>query len=374
MTSIFVGVLCMFLWYIGRDRGFASTSLDLEDCERQIDTLRRQIREVETERDQLEGRLPPSSATLESRLRDAEKLHSDLEQALPHYHSQQASVQAGKIARNRAAEAAAALKEARRAWVSTLERLGLSDSLSPSSVRKLSEGYETVQSSRRRLIELEAEREQRRREKLAIARRIDALYTEAMGEPEPVVETRPAPVQTFVGNKKDKQNQFRNQPDTAESTSTESRGRRRSDPLEQLSYLQEEIARQQHQIKRRIELKEQDVQLRRVQSAHLRTLERCEQQRRSLWAKCGVATAEQFYEMVDTRTQLLGMREKQAELDKQVRSIIGTQIPYDDVLMSYREPARLISNDAGKRCRVGSHRLKNASPTCAPAKVSYRKR
>ncbi len=44
-----------------------------------------------------------------------------------------------------------------------------------------------------------------------------------------------------------------------------------------------------------------------------------------------MATAEQFYEMVDTRTQLLGMREKHAELDKQVRSIIGTQIPYDDV-------------------------------------------
>ncbi len=245
MTSIFVGVLCMFLWYIGRDRGFASTSLDLEDCERQIDTLRRQIREVETERDALEGRLPPSSATLETRLRDAEKLHSDYEQALPHYHSQQASIQAGKIARNRAAEAAAALKEARRAWVSTLERLGLSDSLSPSSVRKLSEGYETVQTSRRRLIELEAEREQRRREKLAIARRIDALYIEAMGEPEPVVENRPAPVQSFVSNKqKDKQNQLRtSQQDAAESNSNESRGRRRSDPLEQLSYLQEEIAR-----------------------------------------------------------------------------------------------------------------------------------
>ncbi|MGV3483015.1 MAG: AAA family ATPase [Planctomycetaceae bacterium] len=330
MMMIFAGMLCLFLWYIGRDRGYSSTSLDLEDCERQIDTLRRQIREVEAERDDLESRLPPSSAALETRLREAEKLHAELEEALPGYHSQQASLQASKAARSRANEAASSLKEARQAWSSTLQRLGLSDSMSPSSVRKLSEGYETVQASRRRLAELEDEREQRRRERMAIAKRIESLYLEALGEDE---ETSPKSAAILPGQKPSgKPASYKNaSEDHGLEGSSSTKPRRRTDPLDQLHHLHEELSRQQHWIKRRRELKEQDVQYKRLQASHLRTIERCEQQRRSLWAKCGVATAEQFYEMVDTRAQLLELREKHAELEKQVRGIIGNQANYDDV-------------------------------------------
>jgi len=330
-TMIFVGILCMVLWYIGRDQGYASTSGDLDDCERQIDMMRRQIREVEAECEALESRLPPSSASLETRLRDAEKLHADLEEALPSYHTQQASLQAGKAARARATEAANSLKEARRAWSSTLQRLGLSESMSPSSIRKLSEGYEAVQASRRRLSELEAEREQRRRERVALAKRIDALYTEALGEeedapkPTPMVQSAKQAVKQSAFKNVSSDNDFDRDKDKTV------KARRRSDPLDQLNHLHEELARQQQWIKRRRELIEQDTQLKRLQASHLRTLERCEQQRRSLWAKCGVATAEQFYEMVDTRAQLLELGEKHAVLEKQVRSIIGNQANYDDV-------------------------------------------
>ena len=334
MTMIFVGFLCLFLWYIGRDRGYASTSLDLEDCERQIDTLRRQIREVEAERDDLENRLPSSSAPLETRLRDAEKLHAELEEALPHYHTQQAALHASKAARARAAEAAASLKEARRAWSSTLQRLGLSDSMSPSSVRKLSDGYETVQASRRRLAELETERDQRRRERAALAKRIETLYLEALGDddeetPKPTIAPSPTP-----SKQSQKQAAFKmaSHDDEFERERDKSiKPRRRTEPLDQLNHLHEELSRQQHWIKRRRELKEQDDQYKKLQATHLRTIERCEQQRRSLWAKCGVATVEQFYEMVDTRARLVELREKHAELEKQVRGIIGNQANYDDV-------------------------------------------
>jgi len=335
-TSVFVGVLCLFLWYIGRDRGYTGTALDLEDCERQIDTLRRQIREVESERDELDGRLPPSTASLESRLRDAEKMHADFEDALPAYHAQQASMQASKNARNRAAEAADALKVARRLWSSTLDRLGLSDSMSPSSVRKLSDGYETVQTSRRRLAELQNERELRSREKLAIAKRIESLYFEALGvDDEPA---KPTLASTAVPKLPMKNGGNRNQnfADTLESTKDVIRAPRRTDPLQQLNHLREELARQQQWITRRRDLKEQDIQYKRVQASHLRTIERCEQQRRSLWAKCGVATAEQFYEMVDTRASLLELREKHADLEKQVRGIVGIQVNYDDVATELR--------------------------------------
>ena len=41
-----------------------------------------------------------------------------------------------------------------------------------------------------------------------------------------------------------------------------------------------------------------------------RGIERGEQQRRALWAKCGVATPEQFYGLVDTKAKLVEMKDE----------------------------------------------------------------
>src|SRR5690606_37839836 len=161
---------------------YTGTTLELEDCERQIDAVRRQIRELEAERDDLDSRIPPGSGSLEARLRDAENLHSDLESALPSFHAQQAALQASKNSRGRAAEAAEGLKAARRSWSATLKRLGLSESLTPSSIRQLSDNYETVQAGCQRLEQLQGERELRRRERATLAKRIDTLYLESLGD------------------------------------------------------------------------------------------------------------------------------------------------------------------------------------------------
>jgi len=369
MTMVFVGMLCFFLWYFVRERGYTGTSLDLEDCERQIDAIRRQIRELESERDELDSRIPAASGSLDARLRDAEHLHTDLEAAMPAFHAQQAAMQAAKSSRTRATDAAEGLKTARRAWSATLARLGLSESMSPSSIRQLSENYETLQASRRRLEELEAERELRRRERAALAKRIDTLYLEAIGDEgddrnrrSPLKEAgqnQQAPNSQTDARRNGKPGNGSNQGSNRErkgdrdryddtrddsiaqdksygSANTREpvssiRSRRRTEPLDQLQELQESVASQHHWIKRRLELRDQDQQLKKMHASCLRTIERCEQQRRSLWAKCGVATADQFYEIVDVRTRLADLRIKMAELDKQIRGIIGTHVLYDDV-------------------------------------------
>ncbi|MEM6363781.1 MAG: hypothetical protein AAF745_05100, partial [Planctomycetota bacterium] len=102
-------------------------------------------------------------------------------------------------------------------------------------------------------------------------------------------------------------------------------------PLEQLNHLHEEVARQSHWLRRRRELKDQDTQLKKLQAGHVRALERAEQQRRGLWAKCGVATAEQFYQQVDAKSRLVMMRDQYEELDKKIRSMIGSTVEYNDV-------------------------------------------
>lgn len=327
MLFILFGTMSLITYYLGRENGLRATSLDREDCERQIDTLRRQIREVEAERNDLDSTLPTSNDSLDLRVRETEKLLAELEASLPNYHNHEAALQAYKSARTRAGTAEDRLKEARRQWTETLQELGLSESMSPSSVRGLSDGYETLQVSRRRLDELLAEKEQRRRERQLIAKRIEALYVESLEINEDAARNAES-----KGDDADETNAKRLSP--------------RLGPLEQLNHLHEELSRQQHWIKRRRELKDQDQQLKRQQSAHVRSIERGEQQRRALWAKCGVATPEQFYQMVDTKANLTELRKKLEEVQVQIRSVIGTHIDYDDVA---REIEGASASDLDKR-------------------------
>lgn len=315
MLCILFGVMSLFTYYFGRENGQRTTSAERDDCERQIDALRRQIREIESERNDVDSTLPNSNESLDIRIRETEMLLAELETSLPTYHNHEAALQSYRTARERAAKAAERLKQARHRWSSELEQLGLSSSLSPSSVRALSDGYATLQASRERLDELVAEKTQRRRERQTIAKRIESLYLEALEVEE--------------SNERDHLDEA--DIDLSEQSTSSKRFKRRTGPLDQLNHLHEEISRQQHWIKRRRELKEQDQQLKRQQAAHHRSIERCEQQRRALWAKCGVATAEQFYEMIDNNAKLTERKKKHDELDKQVRSMIGANNDYDQV-------------------------------------------
>jgi len=312
MLCILFGFMSLLTYYFGRENGQRATSRDREDCERQIDTLSRQIREVESERNNIDSTLPTTHESLELRIRDTEMLIAELEAALPTYHNHESAVQSYNAAQERAAAAVDGLRKAKRQWSATLDRLGLSDSMSPSSVRNLSNDYETLQNSRRRLDEMLAEKDQRRRERQAIAKRIESLYGEVIA--------------THETDSEEDDDQ-----ETDHEANTSLSGPVHASPLEKLNHLQGELSRQRHWIKRRRELKEQDLQLKRQQSAHHRAIERGEQQRRAMWAKCGVATPEQFYQMVDRKAQLTDMNKQYADLEKQVRSIVGNHVEYEDV-------------------------------------------
>lgn len=310
MACILVGFMSLLTYYFGRENGQRTTSRDREECERQIDTLRRQIREVESERNDIDSTLPTNHDSLELRIRDTQNLIAELETALPTYHHHESAIQSHNAAQERAKQAGDELRDAKRAWSATLNQLGLSDSMSPSSVRNLSDGYEAMQNSRRRLDELLSEKEQRRREQKAIAKRIEALYCEVTSEE-----------QHSNADKGDEDFQSDEQPKPVTHSS----------PLEKLNHLQSELSRQHHWIKRRRELKDEDLQLKRQQHGHQRAIERGEQQRRTLWAKCGVATPEQFYEMVDREAQVTELNRQYEDVDKQIKSMIGAHIEYEDV-------------------------------------------
>ncbi|MEL7337586.1 MAG: hypothetical protein AAFN70_15440, partial [Planctomycetota bacterium] len=322
MLWLCVGIMSLAAYFLSKQNGQRSTSLDREDCDRQIETLRKQIRELEAEREDVESDLPGSTQAIEFRLRQAELLLADLEANMPAYHSRAAAQHAYETSRSKAVKAAEQLKAARREWSSTLRKLGLAESMSPRSVKKLSEGYETLQGSLRRLEELRNEKNERQRERQSIAARIEALYQESLDVSDED-RKRLAAAGSISSTEADLEDANESEPRTRRIT--------RSGPLEQLNHLQEEVSRQQHWIKRRRDLKEQDNQLKRQQAAHNRSIERGEQQRRALWAKCGVATPEQFYQMVDSKASLLELREQHDAIDQQVRSMISGNLSYDEI-------------------------------------------
>jgi uncharacterized protein YhaN len=336
MFLVMLSFMCMLLYYFGRENGRRSLSIDRDDCERQTDSLRRQIRELETVRDAPENQLAVGNESLELRMRESEQLLTELQAALPTYHSHRASMESYQAARKRAKDAAESLRTSRRHWSKTLASLGLSESMSPSSIRQLIDGYETLQASSRRVEELTAEREQRHRERQAIALRIDTLYRESL---EIGAESAAAELAEQTSSRESETDRKGNRSKQRDKDQTRSeplepvtrRLAQRVGPLEQLNHLHEELSRQQHWIKRRRDLKEQDEELKRQQSIHFRSIQRCEQQRRGLWAKCGVATHEQFIEMVDKKSTLAQLRAQHAELDRQIRGSIGLHVKYDDV-------------------------------------------
>ena len=322
---LMLSAACLAVYVLAREMGRRGTSLERDDCERQIDSLRRQIRELESERDGAEIELPSTHESLDVRLRDAERLTAELEASLPTYHNMRAADEAHRNAKQRATTATDALRAAKDRWTSTLGSLGLSESLSPSSVRKLAEGYEAVQSSRRRLDDLVTERNERRRERSNIAKRIEALYLE-MAE----VQAEAAGASGDSDESSDFEPESRYDRERGESI-------RRRGPLEQLNHLNEELSRQQHWIKRRRELKQQDANYKRQYVSVRGAIERHEQQRRALWAKCGVATQEQFHQMVDLKSQLRALCEQRDDLEKHINSAIGTGVDRDDVGEAIRD-------------------------------------
>ncbi|MEZ6088436.1 MAG: AAA family ATPase [Pirellulaceae bacterium] len=356
MFSMLIGIACLAMWYMGRQLFDRGTSSDLHDTERQLDVVRKQIRETEREYDEIQKGLPSGAGSLETRLREALTELQSQEDALPLYHANQAMVQRYKAARKRAEESVEGLKRARADWKRTLSKLGLSESLSPKSIRDMSDGYETLQASRRRVDELRDEQAERKRELAALGKRVESLYREALAEESPTntfasesAKATRDPIQAvkdFINDEDDADDrrQSRRNRDQRRGADTsrhqdarsadDHRPLRRppSDPLEQLNQLIEELQRQQHWIKKRRELKEQDAQLRKSSGSHARAIERYEQNRRSLWAQCGVATQEQFYQLVDRKTSLVEMRQNLDETQKKFDALLGNKVEPQEVI------------------------------------------
>jgi uncharacterized protein YhaN len=347
-TGLLFVVCGMFMLFFGLmwsnvlDR---STVNDLEDVEDQIDALRKEIRKTEMERDEFDRRLPANAAPLDSRLREAESEIAALEALLPTQHNLHAATERYKAARKRAGQAAESLRSARSQWQRTLSQLGLTESLSPKSIRIMAEGYDSLLQTRRRMQSLEEELETRQLELGSLTQRIDSLARQAFA-------AKAASDNLAADNHVDDDSddnyadqrrhdaKRKSKPNTPESPKTEplkADVAAATRALEQLAKLTSLISSQEQFILQKRNLKEQDLQLSKQSASVQKSIDKIHRTHSALLAEIGCESEAQLLQLLKTKQEHHQLTGRMAELGERIVAVIGGSVPYDTI-------ARLLDN------------------------------
>jgi uncharacterized protein YhaN len=356
LLLLFLGIFLNFIWFTWGNMLDRNTVTDLEDVEDQLEAIKKEIRKTEVERDEFERRLPPHTGTLESRLRDAEGEVGDLERLLPLQHNHQAAVERQAAARKRGQQAAESLRIARSQWTKTLAHLGLTESLSPKSIRIMAEGYESLTQTRKRMQSLEEELDIRKIELGALTQRIDALSRQAFAakaasdtiagserpryEDDEFEEVPAAKKDRRDDRPHDRRDDDRNrqqpkrQPLAAGPQSPEP-VRAGSDAasiaLEQLAKLTSLISSQEQFIQQKKSMREQDQQHAKHQAAVEKAIDKLNRMHSAKLAELGCESEEQLLEMLELKHEHEKLQKQLAEFNERIRAVIGGSIPYEGI-------------------------------------------
>jgi uncharacterized protein YhaN len=328
MFMLFFGLM----WSNVLDR---STVSELEDVEDQIDALRKEIRKTELERDEFDRRLPPHPGTLETRLREAESEIASLESLLPTQHNHHAAMERFQAARKRAAQAAESLRNSRSHWQRTLSQLGLTESLSPKSVRIMAEGYDSLLQTRRRMQSLEEELENRQLELGSLTQRIDSLARQAFAAK--------SASDTIAGRKTDddfddeerfhetrsKGKLVANKPSPVEPIKADVATATAA--LEKLAQLTSLISSQEQFILQKRTMREQDQQLAKHMVSLQKNVDKLHRTHSALLAELGCESEEQLKEHLEAKKQHLKLVAQLEEFAERIQAMIGGTVPMESV-------------------------------------------
>lgn len=145
---------------------------------RQLEALRRENKNLQEERDDIDVELPSGGGPLAVRLQSAERELASLEQMLSADVRRTAGVHDIATAELRRDQCRVEHARAKDRWQEALLTAGLPADLPPARLRELGERGRNVGELERRLTATRAERDQRRREHTAITSRVQQLATE----------------------------------------------------------------------------------------------------------------------------------------------------------------------------------------------------
>ncbi len=325
-----VGLFMTFMMNIMNERGKSNM---LEDVEEQLDAVRREIHKTQLERDELDRRLPVHKGDPEMRLRELEESARSLEALLPQQQNLEAVRQRYQMARKRAAQAAESLKSAKVTWKRTLQHFGLSETMSPKSIRLMADGYDALMQTRRRLVTLGEELDARQFEMGAITQRIDALYRQvfaAKAASDAIAAQESGDDFEDEFSAKEKARQFMQQkPDKAVAVkATNDAGDR---ALEQLTKLAELVASQEQYISQKRELREKDQHLAKQTAAIERSIEKVERTHAAFLAEHACESDDHLLLQLDAKHQYQKLENELAGYTQRITEMIAGTIPMDVV-------------------------------------------
>lgn len=329
MCMLFFGMM----WSNILDRGTVS---DLEDVEDQIDAIRKEIRKTEDERDDLERRLPAHSGSIETRLRETEAEIAALEALLPVQHNYYAARDRYKTVRKRVSQASESLKSAKIHWQRTLTQLGLTESLSPKSIRIMAEGYDSLLQTRKRMQSLEEELEIRQLELGALTQRINSLSMQvfaakaasdvAAGE-----ESSEDDFEEFGSTIEAKVASRLTAPQESDAEPVRADREMATAALEQLNKLTSLISSQEQYIHQKRGLKEQDQQLAKQYASIQKGIDKLHRSHSALLADNGCESEEHLLELLDLKSQHESLTEQLAEYGERIQAVISGTVPYETI-------------------------------------------
>ncbi len=237
----------------------------LDGCRKQLDLLHSQVEQTKTDRDALDAQLPRGGGPIAARLQAAEKELAALEELTPLDARRTAARQEADATARRAAEAATAVRDARRRWREALAAAGLPETITPQQVRRLAAHGDRIAQSQRQLAARQEELLRRRHEMDSLVARVVQLAADA-GVP---LASSP---KSEVRNPK------------SEAT----------DPLSLLQMLADAAESQQSAIARREAIRREARKLRAAQGKHEEASGRLKHRRRDLFIEAGVKDEQEF--------------------------------------------------------------------------------
>lgn len=282
-TVAILGGICLIGAVIMKMTLERSASREMDDCVRQLEKVKKQIRTLKEERDELDDQLPSGGGSLDARVTAAEEYVTRLEELTPLDARRQSAMDRSEAAKEKITRAAEEIKEARGRWRETLRSVGLPESFQPQHIQQLSDGNDqTVQLGRR----LQARREElrdRQNELASLAERVDQLLEDV------------------------------------DITTT------RNDPGMRLRHISAAMSEQQGWIERRKELRQQHKELKKRFRDNARQLRKLLHQRDVLIRQCEAEDEGEARRLAAKQERIESLTAKQEELSERVAIAIGSQ-------------------------------------------------
>lgn len=253
----------------------------LRACRRQASMLASQIEEAHREREKLDRELPRGDGTVQERLKDAERLLTELEAFVGRDVQRRSAQEEAESAARRLDDAKRALAQAKNRWRNALVSAGLPADLAPGQIKSLLSRSEEVADMRRRLDHRYEELQQRNRELEALRRRVAEVVAEAgMAAPS-------------------------------------------DDPIQGMQVLVRALVEQQTQQKRLAELKTFARRMRRKRKKIDRSVRRLKAYRRRLFRAVGTADEAEFRRRASHFAEIESLRVNRASIQREIAAAIG---------------------------------------------------